>query len=946
MNRRVLVTSLIALVAVVAVALTAVLWPQNEAPLTNTPENGDVLLSVGGIVSTVDFDVPSDYELNLVASEGVTLADIGAKVLVTDTDGNKVNVSFVDNGGGKFTMLAPQGGYIPGAVYTVNLSAGVAFEDQAKAANSSWDFIISKPATEEIKYQDNVTTLVEGTFTKESDTLITSMSEFAVGSIIVIPYEGAYEAYKVDACTPNGSGFNLEVSVPGQEEVFKSIDISGKFSMSDGNLTFNQDLLEQQLLNSELVLGLGLPMPKITFPKVKFDNENKLVYLDILITFSDFIPDVESSLSILLSNEINIEPFLNYKSAPLSFNIGADMAIKTVTTFAFTVGDTYYADDMLPDELIDKLTQLSKSEISENFLRVFTWSYPFGPVFLSYDLDLVLRVSFAGTLQATTVNYSTYKLGVYYVNNDIKAICDKKSGSFDLDSVQLLGNLEVKAGVLNSLSLSLLQIAKVSLKLEAGLYADLYGAVEFNVNDFKGTRGGYYLDTGLYYDLMITAGIEILGFGTHKDIPLIGDKFSLLELGSRTMIVDFAEGAETGTINSVTVTSDEFVLPAMTVKQYDLVSRTYSYVPVSYDKCNYMFSSDNFSIADGLISLSENAAAGFNDEVTVFLKSDKNVTHKVAIIRENDKPFIVGDAIKSFDKNAPADLTFEIDLNGNTLVTVAADGLVGKYYTINNGVLTIEQDYFLRRPNGRLEITFDTDVSDVTVWVDITGTVSLYALGEGTEAKPWEIYTPDQLNELSKSGLDYQGYYFRLKENIDMLGAEFEPIKDFKGIFDGKGYSISNFVIKTADANGAAGLFAVNNGTIKDLNVDGTVSIKGIRTVNAGAIAGINYGTIDGGIVQGDVNVECKTNNLNQTYFNVGGVVGKNYGTINGVTAQNKVSVESSSYNPFTKSYIGGIAGFTEGDNDVITNCSASVSNINEGIPWYNGVSIDVIANS
>ena len=84
MNRRVLVTSLIARVAVVAVALTAVLWPQNEAPLTNTPENGDVLLSVGGIVSTVDFDVPSDYELNLVASEGVTLADIGAKVLVTD----------------------------------------------------------------------------------------------------------------------------------------------------------------------------------------------------------------------------------------------------------------------------------------------------------------------------------------------------------------------------------------------------------------------------------------------------------------------------------------------------------------------------------------------------------------------------------------------------------------------------------------------------------------------------------------------------------------------------------------------------------------------------------------------------------------------------------------------------------------------------------------------
>ena len=950
MNKKLLVTSIIAFIAIIAIAVTAVLVTNGaDSPLVQQPiDNTNVSLSANVPEATVDLDVSSDVTYDVIALSGIDISNIGAKVIVTNSEGAPVDVSFTDKGDGLFTINAPSNGYAAGAAYSISLASGVKFADEAKANSSSWDFIVYKPAVQNVEYNDNVVALSAGTFNVESDTVISSIADFAVGTIIIIPVGTVYEAYKVESSASNGGGYNLTVSTPEKEDVYKTIDISGKYTINDGTLTFNEDVLLSQLQNSSFVLGLGLSMPSISFPRAEINTEEGLVYLDILFVFSNFIPDVESSLSILVSNVIAIDPFVTFSMSPFSFNIGADMDIETTTTFAITVGDTYSGQYNMED-LIAKLATLTNQTISENYYRVFSWTYPIGTtgLLLSYDLDLVVRVSFSGTLSATTVNNSSYKLGVYYIDGDLKAICDKKSSSFRLDRVELVGNLEAKAGILNTLSLSFLQIAKVSINLEAGLYADLYGAVEFNVENILESQGGYYLDTGLYYDLSISAGIEILGFGTSKDIPLIGDKYSLYESGSRTLVVDYALSEANGAVNNIVVSSKTTLIPNLSIKQYDLVSKTFSYVKVGAEKSVFVTDGiDDFTIANGVLTLSANAADEFSETVTVEYKANRTVTHTFSVIKDRNMPYIVNDAIQTFDKANPTSLTFEIDLLEADYVSVEGEALNANSYNETTNVLTLSSSYLLRRANGVLEINIETSMNVVPVWINIEGAVSLYTVGSGTQNDPYMLYTVDQLVELAAtvtSSYKFEGVYFKLADNIDMRGTAFTPIADFGGTLDGFGRTISNFTINTLGASESAGLFAVNSGTIKNLIVNGSVVFNGQRTVAAGAIAGINNGLIDSCIANGSVNIECKTNDLNRTFFNIGGAVGINNGTINNTTANNTIYVCSSSYNPLTKAYTGGIAGF---NNSTIVGCTASLNNITDDSVWYNGSAVAEIANS
>jgi hypothetical protein len=310
-------------------------------------------------------------------------------------------------------------------------------------------------------------------------------------------------------------------------------------------------------------------------------------------------------------------------------------------------------------------------------------------------------------------------------------------------------------------------------------------------------------------------------------------------------------------------------------------------------------------------------------------------------------PYITDDAIKTFNKAAPEDLSFNIDLLAATLTGIQAEGLTSSYYTYAGGTLTVDWNYLINRSNGILEIKFTTSKNVVSVWVDITGAVSLFTVGSGAAADPYMIYTVDQMKELSgkaAAGNKFAGINFKLAKDVDFGGQTITPIADFKGTFNGAGYAVKNFVVNSLSIDGNAGLFAINNGTIKNLTADGKVQINGQRTVYAGAVAGVNNGTIDQCVALGEIKVECNTGNFNSTTFLVGGAVGKNFGTVIGVTAENTIEVTSSSYNPFTRSYIGGIAGFNEGGT--VTGCAADLNNLNKDIPWYNGCSINVIANS
>lgn len=136
----------------------------------------------------------------------------------------------------------------------------------------------------------------------------------------------------------------------------------------------------------------------------------------------------------------------------------------------------------------------------------------------------------------------------------------------------------------------------------------------------------------------------------------------------------------------------------------------------------------------------------------------------------------------------------------------------------------------------------------------------------------------------------FVGFSFNLLGNIDLENETWTPIGlmgdeayRFAGLFDGKGYTISNLKVDQTSVQTSAGLFgAICGATIKNFTIDG-VEVKSV-------IVSSEVGTVDG----------------------IGAVAGSAaYGAyIDGVTVKNAVLKGNR--------YVGGIVGYTGGD---VTNC-------------------------
>ena len=214
-----------------------------------------------------------------------------------------------------------------------------------------------------------------------------------------------------------------------------------------------------------------------------------------------------------------------------------------------------------------------------------------------------------------------------------------------------------------------------------------------------------------------------------------------------------------------------------------------------------------------------------------------------------------------------------------------------------------------------------------------------YFEGEGSEEDPYEISTVrdlEQLADLIADGDDeYNNSCYILtanihfksekKNNLTPIGSERYP---FAGIFDGNGYVIKGLHINQLDGVDI-GLFGVvgTGAQIKNLGITDS-TIYGKR--NVGAIAGLNYGSIDSCFQSGDVYGRKDM---------LGGIAGYNYGDISrsynsgtiggsyepgdqvrsGAAAKSKrwVSLsdfmESFSGQDRISGYAGGIAGYNDG---------------------------------
>ena len=188
--------------------------------------------------------------------------------------------------------------------------------------------------------------------------------------------------------------------------------------------------------------------------------------------------------------------------------------------------------------------------------------------------------------------------------------------------------------------------------------------------------------------------------------------------------------------------------------------------------------------------------------------------------------------------------------------------------------------------------------------------------GSGAEGDTYLISSTDKLYTLSQTNADW-GKHFKLTQDIDLstvCGANLNgesvswtrignDSKPFTGTFDGADHTISGLYIDSTE--GWQGLFGyVENGTIKNLTVKGTVSGKGY----VGGIVGyFDVGTLEKCSFEGAV----KGGSSGQP---IGGIAGYNRsGTITKCSNRGEVSCLSE--------YAGGIVGQNYGTNAKVTDC-------------------------
>ncbi len=198
--------------------------------------------------------------------------------------------------------------------------------------------------------------------------------------------------------------------------------------------------------------------------------------------------------------------------------------------------------------------------------------------------------------------------------------------------------------------------------------------------------------------------------------------------------------------------------------------------------------------------------------------------------------------------------------------------------------------------------------------------------GNGTQNNPYLIGTKTDLNNFricvasTYEGNDHYRYaYYQLTDNIDYGADEWVPVGSaetpFSGVFNGNGYTVSNFKITRAESSNNKfylGFFGfIKNGSVTELNLsDINIDVNEFITIN-------------------DENHQI--NNIsegNNVYVHVGILAGciDSTGNVRNFIENCNISDSSVSISGNFRIYGGGLAGFidsSEGSEVTISGCSA-----------------------
>jgi hypothetical protein len=175
------------------------------------------------------------------------------------------------------------------------------------------------------------------------------------------------------------------------------------------------------------------------------------------------------------------------------------------------------------------------------------------------------------------------------------------------------------------------------------------------------------------------------------------------------------------------------------------------------------------------------------------------------------------------------------------------------------------------------------------------------------------------------------GGTFHLTGDIDLSGAEWVPIGPFRGVFDGRGYAISNLEVPEGSNRRYAGLFGTVNGAIIR-NVTVHIGAAGVTAVSP--LTGSNSTSFAGGLA-GEIRSRTEIVNCHTTGdvyaigrdANAGGLVGDaRSAAVSACSSAGNVSAVSE-----RSSQAGGLIGYTA-SSVAVSNCytAGNVSAVSE----------------
>lgn len=227
-----------------------------------------------------------------------------------------------------------------------------------------------------------------------------------------------------------------------------------------------------------------------------------------------------------------------------------------------------------------------------------------------------------------------------------------------------------------------------------------------------------------------------------------------------------------------------------------------------------------------------------------------------------------------------------------------------------------------------------------TSWYDGEDAVS------GSSSDPYVITTAEQLAGLAQllknNESTFEGSYFVLDSDIDLLNREWLPIGrfmtntdnyGFAGDFDGRGHSITGLhVSKVSNVSGETDMmtecpalfgYLAPKGSIRNLYAEGVV--KGNKAQGASILVTWNTGTIDNCVVSGDVTAEGSVNPKRSYAGGISGVA--NGGVISNCVSYGSYTAETG------WSYSGGFVGYaSQATKSTFLNCVGLAEKAKAGI--------------